>query len=163
MFAPLMSWFLYFLWNQKHTHVCIFTIFFRTLWISPCGQQLPEKLQYPSKQRTGPTEISPSAQIWGSSQNNIRYEQLNFIKISKSVPKRLKIKEFPPNYLPHTTYTVRNKWEECEHCAGSKGKKVDLSFSEQLLRLVFQLFEGKIFIFLIFKNILATALKSYIK
>jgi hypothetical protein len=45
-------------------------------------------------------------------------------------------------------------------CAGSKGKKVDLSFSEQLLMVVFQLFESKNFFLIFFKNILATALKS---
>ena len=44
---------------------------------------------------------------------------------------------------------------------GSKGKKVDLSFSEQLLRVVFSTFCGqkKNFNFL---NFLATALKSFI-
>jgi hypothetical protein len=40
---------------------------------------------------------------------------------------------------------------------------VDLSFSEQLLRVVFQLFEGKKKFEIFFKNIVATALKSYIK
>ena len=39
---------------------------------------------------------------------------------------------------------------------GSKGKKVDLSFSEQL-------FVGKIFFYFFVKNIVASALKSYIK
>ena len=42
---------------------------------------------------------------------------------------------------------------------GSKGKKVDLRNSEQLLRVVFQLFVGQ----KNFKDILASALKSYIK
>ena len=48
-------------------------------------------------------------------------------------------------------------------CAGSKGKKVDLSFSEQLLRVVFSTFWGQKKIKNIYKNILATTLKSYIK
>ena len=43
-------------------------------------------------------------------------------------------------------------------CAGSKGKKVDLRNSEQLLRVVF--FN---FLWANLKNILASALKSYIK
>ena len=48
--------------------------------------------------------------------------------------------------------------------SGSKEKKVDLRNSEQLLRVFFfQLFEGKKKIQKFFKNILATALKSYIK
>ena len=48
-------------------------------------------------------------------------------------------------------------------CAGSRRKKVDLSFSEQLLRVVFSTFWGKKKFQKIFKNILATTLKSYIK
>ena len=48
-------------------------------------------------------------------------------------------------------------------CAGSKGKKVDLRNSEQLLRVVFSTFWGQKIFLKIFKNILTTALKSYIK
>ena len=48
-------------------------------------------------------------------------------------------------------------------CAGSKEKKVDLSFSEQLLRVVFSTFGGQKKKKKFFKNILASALKSYIK
>ena len=46
-------------------------------------------------------------------------------------------------------------------CAGSKEKKVDLSFSEQLLRVGFSTFGGQNFFF--FENIVASALKSCIK
>ena len=45
--------------------------------------------------------------------------------------------------------------------SGSKEKKVDLSYSEQLLRVFFSTFWEQNYNF--FKNILATALKSYIK
>ena len=45
--------------------------------------------------------------------------------------------------------------------AGSKGKKVDLSFSEQLFRVFFSTFCGQIFFF--FENVVASALISYIK
>ena len=55
-------------------------------------------------------------------------------------------------------------------CPGSTGKKVDLSFSEQLFRVGFSTFYGqkkslKFFkkSLKIFKKILASALKSYIK
>jgi len=47
--------------------------------------------------------------------------------------------------------------------SGSKGKKVDLSFSKQLLRVVFSTFCGQKTIFFFFEYIAATALKSYIK
>ena len=48
-------------------------------------------------------------------------------------------------------------------CAGSKGEKVDLRKSEQLLRVFFSTFWGQKKNSKFFKNILATALKSYIK
>jgi len=46
--------------------------------------------------------------------------------------------------------------------SGIKGKKVNLSFSKQLLRVVFSNFCGQKKIFF-FEYIAATALKSYIK
>ena len=46
-------------------------------------------------------------------------------------------------------------------CAGSKGKKVDLSFSEQLLRVVFSTFCGQKNELNFFSNVVGSALKSY--
>ena len=46
---------------------------------------------------------------------------------------------------------------------GSKEKIVDLSFSEQLLRVDFSIFCGQKKINFCFKNIVASALKNYIK
>jgi hypothetical protein len=45
---------------------------------------------------------------------------------------------------------------------GSKGKKVDLRFSEQLLRVFFQLFVGKKLFLKKFISVVESTLKSYI-
>ena len=44
---------------------------------------------------------------------------------------------------------------------GSKGKKVDLSFSEQLLMVVFSTFSGQKNELISFLNVVGSALKSY--
>ena len=84
--------------KSTRMYVCIFTIFLGHCELARVDSNYQKNCNIHQNKEQDNFYICRA-----SSQNNTRYEQLNFIKISRSVPKRLKIKEFPPNYLPHTT------------------------------------------------------------